>query len=429
MSTGQPTRRSVIQAAAAASAAPMFVPASAFGANDKISMGAIGWGMQGPGNTGQFMRLGDVHVKAVCDIDAKIREGAVKNINSKQKSDDCTGYEDYNELLARDDIDAVMIAVPDHWHGVLACAAAKAGKHIYGEKPLAHTFPEQQAIVKAVHDNKVVWQTGSWQRSQFNFRWGVELVRNRILGEVTRIEVGLPSGHHDFGRSGKWRIDEAAPEHINWDKWCGPSSWMPYNASRHHRNWRWNYQYGGGQMMDWIGHHNDIAHWGMDWDHTGPTEVKATAEFPPAYAAWNTAGKYRVECKYPGNVETVIAGGHGDIGGGTKWIGKDGWVHVNRGKFTCSNKEWTKKDFDRGEIKIPDRGNHFRDFIDAIKEGRLATAHVDAAHRAATPGHLAHVALKMNATLKWDAEKEQIVGNDDAQKMLMAFQPRGDWKL
>jgi hypothetical protein len=181
--------------------------------------------------------------------------------------------------------------------------------------------------------------------------------------------------------------------------------------------------------MDWIGHHNDIAHWGMGWDNTGPLQVKATGEFPPADAVWNTATKYRVECKYPGDVEVIIAGGHGDIGGGTKWIGPDGWVQVNRGQFNASNKEWTKKDFDRGPIKLTASSNHYQNFLDSIKSREPAIAHVDAAHRAATTGHLGQLAMESGKTITWDPEKEQIVGDEELQKKLMHWEPRGEWKI
>jgi len=413
------SRRRLVQSGAIAlAAAPMLVPARAFGANEKITMGCIGVGWQGGGNMNQFLRQDACRVVAVCDVDRNHLEGAKKRVDGHYKDSSCAAFSDYRELLARQDIDTVMLALPDHQHGVIAVAAANAGKDIYGEKPLAHSFADQKAIVDAVHKNKRIWQTGSWQRSVFNFQWGCELVQNGFIGKVTRIEVGLPAGHHDFGRTGNDKPNSDPPAELNYPAWIGPAHMIPYNVCRLHKNWRWHYNSGGGQLMDWIGHHNDIAHWGMKWDNTGPLEVKATGEFPSYENVWNTAKKYRIECKYPGDVEVVIAGGHGDIGGGTKWIGPDGWVHVNRGKFNASNPEWTKKGFERGPISYEVSKNHYQNFLDCVASRKPAVAHVDAAHRSATPGHLGHIAMVTGRTIRWDPEREQIVGDDAAAKML-----------
>src|SRR6266700_361955 len=157
--------------------------------------------MQAPGNTGNFMREADCQVVATCNIDKKHLEASVNAINGHYKNQDCKTYHDYREMMARTDIDTVMIAVPDHWHELIATEAARNKKDIYGEKPLARTIAEQQAIVKAVQKHKRIWQTGSWQRSQPNFRKAAAIVRNGLIGKVTRVEVGLPQGHHDFAHS------------------------------------------------------------------------------------------------------------------------------------------------------------------------------------------------------------------------------------
>jgi predicted dehydrogenase len=342
----------------------------------------------------------------------------VEEVDKRYGSGSCRAYTDYREMIARDDIDAIMIAVPDHWHGILSVAAAQAGKDIYGEKPLAHTFAEQQAIVAAVNANGRVWQTGSWQRSQFNFRQGCELVRNGHLGKVTRVEVGLPHGHADFAKTGPPAGFEAPPQHIRYDTWLGPAPVLPYCKAVHHMNWRWNYNFGGGQLMDWIGHHMDIAHWGMNWDATGPLEVEAVqADFPPQHAGWNTATKYRINCVYEGGVEVVIAGGHDDIAGGTKWIGENGWVHVNRGVFNTSNPEWTKRNFDRGP-ELPRPQDHYIDFLDAIKSRGKTLTPAEVAHRSATPGHLGLISMLTGRKIKWDPKTERIIGDPGAAALL-----------
>src|SRR5579871_4845922 len=166
--------------------------------NNRINLGVIGMGWQGPGNTDAFLTLSDCQVVAACDIDANHLQAAVKKVNDAYGNEDCKGYHDYRELLARDDIDAVMIAVPDHWHEIVATEAARRKKDIYGEKPLAHTIAEQQSIVRAVQQNQIVWQMGSWQRSSPIFHKAAEIVRNGLIGTVTHVEVGLPGGNSDF---------------------------------------------------------------------------------------------------------------------------------------------------------------------------------------------------------------------------------------
>ena len=415
-------------ATAAAVAAPLFIPAAALGRGDKpapserIVLGSIGWGMMGPNNTGHFLREKDCQVVAVCDLDEEHRRAGVERVNKHYGNKDCRGYLDYHTLLGRRDIDAVMIAVPDHWHALAAVEAAELGKDIYGEKPLAHTFAEQRAIVDAVRRNGRIWQTGSWQRSQGNFRIGAELVRNGVIGKVRRVEVGLPSGHNDFAGTGEPAAKPTKPpEHIHYDMWLGPSQPMAYSEARHHKTWRWNYNVGGGQLMDWIGHHCDIAHWGLgNDDRIGPLRVKGEAEFPPRDAVWNTATKYRIECAYPGGVELIIASNnHDGIEMGTRWEGEDGWVYVNRGgKIETSNPEWIKKDFDPGDVELYESNNHWRNFLDCVRSRESTIAPVEVAHRSATPGHLGYISSALGREIHWDPEAQRIENDEAAHRML-----------
>src|SRR5216117_2563481 len=254
------SRRRFIAATAAAVAAPTIIPASALGKDDqpapseRIVVGIVGWGMMGPGNTKGLMAQKDCQVVAACDLDKRPLQQAVGEINKHYGNSDCKSYHDYREMMARDDIDAVMLAVPDHWHALTATEAANNKKDIYGEKPLARTIAEQQAIVKAVQANKRIWQTGSWQRSERNFHYAAEIVRNGLIGKVTRVEVGLPSGHHDFAGTSKpllqklaqlpLKVDDLAkvvpgtpawevavtqpPPELDYDFWIGPSKMEPY---------------------------------------------------------------------------------------------------------------------------------------------------------------------------------------------------------
>src|SRR5580658_9295390 len=199
-SQSQLSRRRFMQAAAAAAvlSRSAFARAGRAPASDRITMGVIGWGMMGPANTDVFLKQPDCQIVAACDLDKNALQAAVGTINTHYGNQDCRAYHDYQEMLSRDDIDTVMIAIPDHWHEIVATAAAKRKKDIYGEKPLARTVREQQGIVRAVEANNVIWQTGSWQRSLPEFHKAAEIVRNGLIGNVVRVEVGLPGGHHDF---------------------------------------------------------------------------------------------------------------------------------------------------------------------------------------------------------------------------------------
>ena len=447
---GSLNRRHFLKAAGVAMVLPAFVPSSVFGQNSpskRITLGVIGWGMQGPGNTRSFLAQKDCQVVAACDIDKNHLASAVKTINDSYQNNDCKAYHDYRELLARPDIDAVMIAVPDHWHEAIATEAARQKKDIYSEKPLAKTIAEQQSIVRAVQKNKVIWQTGSWQRSQAQFRKAAEIVRSGLIGKLTHVEVGLPNGHGDFGGAGnalmktlgqKGNVDylttvlpgtpdwekavSAPPAELDYETWIGPSAMEPYIKARVHMDWRWNYNTGGGQLMDWIGHHCDIAHWGMDCDRSGPLEIEGHGEFPNPKALWNTTGKYRLEAKYPNDITMTIAGGHSDIKGGTKWIGTDGWVWVNRGGFDCSNPEWKEGGKTLLEkfrkVKLYESPGHQRNLLDCIKSRQPTITPVETAHHSAIPGHLGLIAMLTGRKIRWDNATETIIGDAEASKLL-----------
>jgi predicted dehydrogenase len=429
---------SLTGAAGTAIALPTFIPASALGRDgrpapsERITMGVIGWGMQGPGNTHEFLNFKDCQVVATCNIDKQHLKKSAEVINAHYQNKSCKTYHDYRKMLARHDIDTVMIAVPDHWHELIAVEAARRKKDIYGEKPLAKTIAEQQSIVRAVKEHGCIWQTGSWQRSNGSFHKAAEIVRNGLIGKVTRVEVGLPSGHTDFAKTGKFTQITPPPPELDYQRWIGPSRMQPYIRARVHMNWRWNYNTGGGQLLDWVGHHLDIAHWGLGFDLSGPSEVEGHGDFPPPDALWNTATKYRVEMKYPDNVRITMAGGYDDIKSGTKWIGTDGWVYVDRGKFDASDEDW--KDIKElpdkeARIKLFLSKNHWRNFLDCVKSRQPTITPIEVAHHSATPGHLGYISMMVGRKLKWDVASERIL-DDDTATMLMSRlyrPPYQDW--
>lgn len=460
----QISRRHFIGTAAAAFTLPLILPGCATAAftrrtnpNNRINLGVIGMGWQGPSNTQNFLAQAECQVIAACDIDTNHLQGALDMVNDHYQNKDCKGYHDYKELLARDDIDAVMIAVPDHWHELVATEAARRKKDVYGEKPLAHTIAEQQAIVRAAEKNKIIWQMGSWQRSVPTFHKAAEIVRNGLIGDVTHVEVGLPSGWADFSGEGKAALEKIAslpdkitelskvtpgsaawnllatdpPAELDYNTWIGPSQMEQYIAARSHKNWRWDYNTGGGQLMDWVGHHCDIAHWGLGFDLDGPSEIEGHGEFPNANAIWNTSPKYRIELKYPRNITMTIAGGYDDIRSGVKWIGTEGWVWVDRGGFDASNPEWKKgKNLpeELRKVKLYSSTNHWGNFLDCVKSRQPTITPVNVGHHSTIPGHLGYISMVTGRKIHWDNKTETIIGDPEASKLLTrSFRP--PWKL
>jgi predicted dehydrogenase len=399
--------------------------------SQQILLGIVGCGNQGANNTNSFLGHSDCRVVAACDVDKNHLHEVVQAVNKHYDNKDCKAYHDFRELMARSDIDAVMIAVPDHWHELIAVEAARHKKDVYGEKPLARTIAEQQAIVRAVREHERIWQTGSWQRSVATFHKAAEIVRNGLIGQITRVEVGLPSGNGDAGQEAPFMRPSPPPPELDYDTWIGPSQMMLYVRARVHENWRWNYNTGGGQLMDWVGHHCDIAHWGCDFDNTGPLEIEGNGEFPPPDAVWNASTKYRIELKYPGSVAMTLAGGYKEIRAGTKWIGTDGWVWVDRDGFEASNEDWRDmKQLPESErkIKLMVSTDHCRNFLDSVKSRRPTITPAETAHHSTIPGHLGLISMLVGRKLKWDAEQERILDDPEAAELLTRpFRP--PWKL
>ena len=400
------------------------VPSSVFGAtapSNRIVMGMIGVGSQGTGNMNNFLRLGDVQVRAVCDVNTVKMEQAKRRVDKHHGNADCLMIRDYRDLCTRDDIDAVMIATPDHWHAYVGTFAASHGKDIYGEKPFTHDLIEGRALVRAVERNGRIWQTGSWQRSSPEMRRAVELVRNGRIGKVVRVEVGLPSG----GRGHAAKPGVPVPAGLDWNFWLGPAPYRPFEGV-YDWHWRWVLDWGGGQLMDWIGHHGDIAQWGLNCDRSGPVEFEGSAP-DDREGIYDAPKKYRVDCKYANGVELVVAD-HTKVRGGTKWYGEKGdWVWVDRGRFDASSAAIRDAKLEPGDLRLDSPG-HFRQFIDCVKSRRETLTPAEVAHRSASIGHLCRIAIATGRKIKWDPATERIVGDPDAAKLLGRV-PRGPWAL
>ena len=420
------TRRQFLKLSAVAAGAagfPNIVPASVLGRSgavapsDRIVMAGIGFGMMGIPNMQAFLEKDEVQWVAVCDIDENHLKQARDIVNAKYGGTDCAAYRDFRELYKRSDLDAVSIAVPDHWHAILSIAAARKGFDIYAEKPLSHDLLEGRAMCDAVKRYGRIWQTGSWQRSVENFHHACELVRNGRIGKILKVEVGLPQGHYDFAGTAHLNKYSPPPEELDYDFWVGPAPYSDYCTARVHMNWRWVMDFGGGQLMDWVGHHVDIAHWGCGFDHTGPVAIEGWGEFPRK-GIWDSPTRYYLKAEYADGTPMDIAGGFDAIWSGTKWIGEHGWIWVDRGAQRTDPPELWGDFIGPGENRLYKSRDHYQNFLEGVRSRKQTITPIETAHRSASVGHLGVIAIELGRKIRWDPETETILDDPEAARLL-----------
>jgi len=418
-------RRFLKTAAAAATGAiafPYIVSASALGndgevaPSERITMGCIGVGSQGTSNLRGFLEKNELQIVAVCDVDKGRLERAKRSVDGRYNNNDCKTYVDFRDVIARDDIDTLSLALPDHWHSIPVVMAARAGKDMYGEKPLARTIFEGKVMVDAVQRYGVIWQTGSWQRSVHDFHRACELVRNGRIGKVHKVEVGLPTGSSNGNHS-----VQPVPEGLDWDFWLGPAPWRPYQAfgqNGPHWDWRWVMDYPGGQLTDWAGHHVDIAHWGLGLDYTGPVEIEGKGLYPED-GTFDAPTEYKFTCKYANGLTMIVANDQQQpMGMGTVWYGEDGWIHVKRGKLEASSEEILQQVIGPGEDRLYESRDHQQNFIDCVKSRQKTITPIEIAHRSISVGLLGEIAMLLERKLRWDPDKEIFLDDEQANRML-----------
>lgn len=394
-------------------------------ANSKLGIGVIGVGGRGKAHMKEFFADKGVRVVGVCDVRAAEVEKARALAGQNYGDDSCVGHADFREMLGREDIDAVSIAVPDHWHGLVALAAMRAGKHVYLEKPFSYTVAEGRAIVEAAKASGVVVQVGTQQRSTANYRLSCELVRNGRIGKLRTVRVGSP-----FGFRGGSTAPAPVPEGIDYEMWLGPAPRVPYTEGRCDggggNGWYHIQDYCAGWLTAWGSHDVDIAHWGMGADATGPVEVDAWGVFPEV-GACDTAWKWRAECTYGDGVKLIYATEQ-ENRHGVRFEGDDGWVFVRRGFTDSQPKGLLYETIRPGEERLVASDNHFACFLDAIRTGREVTAPPEGAHRSTSACHLMHISMRLGRKLRWDPGAEKFVGDDAANRML-ARAMRAPWSL
>jgi len=449
------SRRGFLREAAGASVAavgfPYFVPASALGQagtvapSNRIVIGCIGAGGQGTHNMNVFMGNPDVQVVAVCDVERgrNAYRGAtfgrepgrqiVEKYYASQKESGtykgCEAYTDFREVLARKDIDAVSVCTPDHWHGFITVAAAKAGKDIYCEKPLANTIAEGRAIANIVNRYGRVLQTGSQERSNESVRFACELVRNGRIGKLHTISVNLPCDephHAEVIKNAGPQPDMPVPAGFDYDMWLGPAFKEPYTERRCHFWWRFILRYGGGEITDRGAHIIDLAQLGNGTDDTGPVEITATGKRLPE-GLYDVFMEYKFELKYANGVRML---GKSEGMRGLKFEGDKGWIfiHVPGGRLEAQPESLLKEKIGPEETHLGRSPGHQRDFLDAVKARREAIAPAEVGHRTATICHLINIALLVEQPLKWDPTRERVTNNPDADLMLIRS-ARRPWRL
>ena len=406
-------------AVGASLAVPMIVPSSVFGAgapSNRITVGSIGVGGQGSSDMRGFKGQPGCEVVAVCDVDAGHREKAAKSIGLDAKS----SYNDFRDLIARNDIDAVSIATPDHWHVLASIAAVRAGKDVYCEKPLTLTIAEGRTLANEVKRYSRIFQTGSQQRSSAEFHKACELVVNGRIGHLHTMRVGISNNNRTCEPT--W-TPEPVPDGFDYDMWLGPALWAPYHTQRCHYQFRFILDYSGGQMTNWGAHHLDIAQWGNQADDTGPVEIRGKGEFPKT-GLFTTALKAEIEYTYANGVKMFLKSG----GGGTRFEGTEGWIYVNRGKLEAEPKSLLDSVIGPDEKHLYKSRDHKRNFLDCIKSRKDTICTAEIGHRSATVCHLGNISMLLDRPLKWDPQKEQFINDDEANRM--TWRPRrAPWRL
>ena len=433
-------RRSFLKKSAFAVAAPLILPSGILSAatkpNDRINVGFIGMGKQSGGLLNNFMRDDSVRVLAVAEVDRNRRDDAKQKVDRKYGNTECADYNDFRELVGRSDIDAVCIATPDHWHAYQTIASLDSGKDVYCEKPLTHNIHESIAVMKAVERNGRILQTGSMQRSYRIFRVACELVRNGVIGDVTRgaVNFGPPGVPCDLP-------EEDMEPGLDWDMWLGPGPLRPFNSilsprgvHKHFPSWRKYKEYGGGMVCDWGAHHLDIIQWGLNKDESGPI-----AAVPPA----EHDGMKGAQLIYDGGI--TVAHGQGI---GAHFFGTEGDVQVSRGEFAISRKgkklagnlghkdgrKALNAELDKAEdlflknkkVHLYESSNHIVDFIECMRSRKKPNTHEGIGARSAIACHLMNQSYYHRQSLLWDPIRLKFK-KGSGHPSWMTREYRGSW--
>lgn len=435
-------RQFLRQAAGVATGAvgfPYVVSSSALGAagavapSERITVGAVGVGPQGTGVMRNFLRQQDAQVVAVCDVKSNVLKDRQELVNKHYKSTGCRAYSDFREVMARDDIDVILAAPPDHWHVLIALAAVKSGKDVYLEKPMGLSLAQDQALRTAVHRNGRVFQFGTQQRSSRNFRFACELALNGRLGKLHTINVWSPGSNQ-----GGDPAPVPVPEWLDYERWLGPAPHTPYTKDRcSNKLWWFISDYALGFIAGWGIHPIDIAFWGGGKKVTTPLTIEGKGEWPTA-GVCDTAMNWNVVMKYDSGLTMNFTGTpfpkewaerYGrTTSHGTAFEGADGWVHVDRSGINAHPKELLQTEFGPSDIRLTESNNHVRNLLDCVKSRAKTVSHIDDAVQSDILCHISDIAIRLEQKLRWDPKAERFVDNDAANRRLTRPM-RSPWTL
>lgn len=434
-------RRQLLAAGASLAALPSFAETAEnsappspkrIGPNDKIRVALIGAGgsrggfRQGLGDTINISRQPGVEIAAVCDVDLLHLDEAA-NVFKRKDGSLPDKYTDFRYVMARPDIDAVVIGTPDHWHSIIGSHAMKSGKDVYCEKPMTLMIGEGIELVKTARKMGTVWQTGSQQRSDQRFRKACELVRNGRLGKIKQVVAHLPGGT----KGGPFDVVEK-PHDFLFDMWQGPAKPVPYLEERTHGSFRHWYSYSGGMMTDWGAHHLDISQWGLGRDGSGPVKIKSEGVMPapdPDKRSFEAVLSYKVTYTYADGVE-LIATNEGE--NGVHFYGENGtWIFVSRSTIQASDPKLLDEPLPSGATRLYVSDNHHGNFIDCVRSRQRPICDVEIGHRSASVCHLGNLSIRLGfKELSWDPKKETFVGPNAAEANALKFVPyHGGWTL
>jgi predicted dehydrogenase len=404
-----------------ASSLPAILPEDALAvqqpraANDRIRIGHIGVGNQGRGNLRAHLR----DTIAVCDVD-RSRLAEAKAQVERANSGTCADYTDYRRLLDNRDVDAVVITTPDHWHALIAVHACQAGKDVYCEKPLTLTITEGRAIVRAARRHNRIVQTGSQQRSDERFRLACELIRSGRLGEVRTVRVGIPAVNF----AGPPVPDSDPPAELNYDFWLGPAPQRPYNVKHVHYNFRFFWDYSGGQLTNWGAHHLDITQWALGMDNSGPVTIVGQASYHPE-RWYEVPQSFEVTYTYANGVRVIC---NRTNRGGVTFEGTRGTIHVNRGRLESNPPEIIRQALGEQDVHLYVSRNHHANWLECIRTRRPPICEAEIGHRSATVCHLGNIAIRSGRRITWDPSREEIT--EDSEAAAMVSRPyRAPWRM
>lgn len=434
------SRRTFLRHAAVVTA-PLILPSRVWAnpPSQRIAVGHIGVGGRGTSVLEMMLKVPDAVSIAVCDTYADRRESASAKIEAHYTAETsgswkgCEKYNDFRELLARPDIDAVVIATPDHWHVPLALAAARAGKDVYVEKPLGVTIEQGKVLRKTIRELGTVFQYGTQQRSERNFRFACELVRNGYIGQIKSVDVWCP-----IGEPGGSTDSAPVPEGLDYDLWLGPAPDAPYTVDRClARGAYWIYDYSIGFIAGWGVHPLDIMQWGLGLEHTSPIEYEGTGNIP-TQGLYNTITDWDMNLKYANGIQVhfmsadhaipVVSKYRKHHNHGTTFIGTEGWISVDRSHLLASPKGLLDLHLSPSDRRLKASSSHYANFVGCVKSRLTPISSIESAVRIDALSQLCDISVRLGKRIEWNPVREFVVGNDEANAML-ARPMRSPWTL